>query len=197
MLHTISCACTNLYLLLASYLAWLFRQQCYSCEPECEPLFMSHLGGIAAASGCRPNGSPTACLQISCACRSGSCRCLFYLPQHTSTLISPFEQLTFPNKQVRGRAQCYMFMEKAPNVWHRRGTQKTGNTDKQPNRPDRHTSQTKNHSLSKGQPGKCITPINTAAMHASAQPQRYFLTLKDRCDCLGPMATARTCQHIL
>ena len=31
------------------------------------------------------------------------------------------------------------YTEKAPNAWHRRGTQKTRNTYKQPNRPNRHT----------------------------------------------------------
>ena len=63
----------------------------------------------------------------------------------------------------------WRYTEKASNAWHRRGTQKTGNTYNQPSRPDRHTSQTKHQSLSKGQPGRRITPSNTAAVHASAQ----------------------------
>ena len=71
--------------------------------------------------------------------------------------------------------------EKAPNSWHRRGTQKTGNTYNQPNRPDRHTSQTKHQALSKGQPGRRITPINTAAGHASAQPQPTIITHTRQC----------------
>ena len=45
-----------------------------------------------------------------------------------------------PSVLIRLR-MCYT--EKAPKAWHRRGTQKTGNTYNQPNRPDRHTSQTK------------------------------------------------------
>ena len=57
------------------------------------------------------------------------------------------------------------------NAWQRRGTQKTRNTYNQPNRPNRQTSQTKHQALPKGQPGRCITPINTAAVHASAQQQ--------------------------
>ena len=52
---------------------------------------------------------------------------------------------------------------------HRRGTQKTGNSYNQPNRTNRHTSQTKHQSLPKRQPGRRITPINTAVVHASAQ----------------------------
>ena len=58
--------------------------------------------------------------------------------------------------------QCYT--EKAPNAWQRRGTQNTRNTYNQPNRPNRQTSQTKHQALPKGQPGRRITPINTAAM---------------------------------
>ena len=69
---------------------------------------------------------------------------------------------------------CYK--EKAPNAWHRRGTQKTGNTYSQPNRPNRHTSQTKHQALPKGQPGRRIRPINTAAVHASAQQQPTIIT---------------------
>ena len=70
---------------------------------------------------------------------------------------------------------CYT--EKAPNTWHRRGTQKTGNTYNSPNRPNRHTSQAKHQALPKGQPGRRITPINTAAVHASAQQQPTMITL--------------------
>ena len=62
---------------------------------------------------------------------------------------------------------CYT--EKAPNAWQRQGTQKTRNTYNQPNRPNRQTSQTKHQALPKGQPGRRITTINTAAVHASAQ----------------------------
>ena len=62
---------------------------------------------------------------------------------------------------------CYT--EKAANAWQRRGTQKTRNTYNQPNRPNRQTSQTKHQALPKGQPGRRITTINTAAVHASAQ----------------------------
>ena len=42
-------------------------------------------------------------------------------------------------------------------------------TYNQPNRPNRQTPQTKHKALPKGQPGRRITPINTAAVHASAQ----------------------------
>ena len=70
--------------------------------------------------------------------------------------------------EVTTRPRCYT--EKAPNAWQRRGTQKTRNTYNQPNRPTRQTSQTKHQALPKGQPGRRITPINTAAVHASAQP---------------------------
>ena len=61
------------------------------------------------------------------------------------------------------------YTEKAPNAWHRRRTHRTGNTYNQPNRPNRLTSQTKHQALPKGQPGRRTTPINTAAVHASAQ----------------------------
>ena len=70
--------------------------------------------------------------------------------------------------------ECYT--EKAPNAWQRRGTQKTGNTYNQPNRPNRQTSQTKHQALPKGQPGRRITPIHTAAVHASAQQQPTIST---------------------
>ena len=63
--------------------------------------------------------------------------------------------------------ECYT--EKARNTWQRRGTQNTTNTHNQPNRPNRQTSQTKHQALPKGQPGRRITPINTTAVHASAQ----------------------------
>ena len=63
---------------------------------------------------------------------------------------------------------CYT--EKSLDAWHRLGTQKTGNTYNQPNRPDRHTSQTKHQAIPKGQPGRRITPCNTAAVLASAPP---------------------------
>ena len=69
---------------------------------------------------------------------------------------------------------CYT--EKAPKAWQRRGTQKTRNTYHQPNRPNRQTSQTKHQALPKGQPGRRITPINTAAVHASAQQQPTIST---------------------
>ena len=71
-------------------------------------------------------------------------------------------------------AVCYT--EKAPNAWQRRGTQKTRNTYNQPNRPNRQTSQTKHQALPKAQPGRHITPINTAAVHASAQRQPTIST---------------------
>ena len=63
-------------------------------------------------------------------------------------------------------SECYT--EEAPNAWHRRGTQRTAITYNQPNRPDQHTSQTKHQALSKGQPGRRITPINTAANQHSS-----------------------------
>ena len=46
----------------------------------------------------------------------------------------------------------------------------------QPNRPNRQTSQTKHQALPKGQPGRRITPINTAAVRASAQQQPTIST---------------------
>ena len=67
--------------------------------------------------------------------------------------------------------QCICYTEKAPNAWQRQGTQKKRNTYNQPNRPNRQTSQTQHRALPKGQPGRRITPINTAAVHASAQQQ--------------------------
>ena len=42
---------------------------------------------------------------------------------------------------------------------------------------NQHTSQTKHQVLSNGQPGRRITPINTAAVHASAQQQPAIITL--------------------
>ena len=82
---------------------------------------------------------------------------------------------------MRARSRCggfrgLCYTEKAPNAWQRRGTQKAGNTYNQPNRPNRHTSQTKHQALPKGQPGRRITPINTAAVHASAQQQPTIST---------------------
>ena len=71
------------------------------------------------------------------------------------------------------RACC---TEEAPNAWHCLGTQKTGSTYNQPNRRNRHTSQTKHQALPKGQPGRRITPINTAAVHASTQQQPNIST---------------------
>ena len=68
------------------------------------------------------------------------------------------------------------YTEKAPNAWQRRGTQKTRNTYNQPNPPNRQTSQTKHQALPKGQPGRRITPINTAAVHASTQQQPNIST---------------------
>ena len=100
---------------------------------------------------------------------------------------------------------CYT--EKAPNAWQRRGTQKTRNTCNQPNRPNRQTSQTKHQALPKGQPGRRITPINTAAVHASAQQQPTISTHTrqghhDSSVCHGRVRLARwarltlhTCMH--
>ena len=51
---------------------------------------------------------------------------------------------------------------------HLQSTQSTGS---------RHNSQTKHQALSKGQPGRRITPINTAAVHASAQQHPAIITL--------------------
>ena len=70
----------------------------------------------------------------------------------------------------------WWYTEKAPYAWQRRGTQKTRNIYNQPNRPNRKTSQTKHQALPKGQPGRRITPINTAAVHASAQQQPTIST---------------------
>ena len=42
---------------------------------------------------------------------------------------------------------------------------------------NRHSSQTKHQALSKGQPGRRITPTNTAAVHASTQQQPAIITL--------------------
>ena len=70
--------------------------------------------------------------------------------------------------------RCYT--EKAPNAWQRRGTKKTRNTYNQPNRPNQQTAQTKHQVPPKGQPGRRITPNNTAAVHASAQQQPTIST---------------------
>ena len=56
------------------------------------------------------------------------------------------------------------------------GTQKTRNTYNQPNRPNRKTSQTKHQAQPKGQPGRRITQINTATVHASAQQRPTIST---------------------
>ena len=80
-----------------------------------------------------------------------------------------------PGQQAGGHLpMCYT--EKAPNAWHRQGTQKTGNSYNQPNRPNRHPSQTKHQALRKGQPGRRIALINTAAVHGSAQQQPTIIT---------------------
>ena len=71
-------------------------------------------------------------------------------------------------------AMCYT--EKAPNAWQRRGTQKTRNTYNQPNRPQPTNLTDQAPSTTEGQPGRRITPINTAAMHASAQQQPTIST---------------------
>ena len=66
--------------------------------------------------------------------------------------------------------QVKCFTEKAPNTWHRQGTQKTGNTYNQYNRLPVGTivnSQTKHQAPSKGQTKGRITPTSTAAMHSS------------------------------
>ena len=42
---------------------------------------------------------------------------------------------------------------------------------------NRHTSQTKHQAPSKRQPGRLTTPINTAAVHSSAQQQPAIITL--------------------
>ena len=62
------------------------------------------------------------------------------------------------------------------HAWQRRGTQKTRNTYNQPNRPNQQTAQTKHQAPPKGQPGRRITPNNTAAVHASAQQQPTLST---------------------
>ena len=49
-------------------------------------------------------------------------------------------------------------------------------TYNQPNRPNRQTPQTKHKALPKGQPGRRTPPINTAAVHASAQQQPTIST---------------------
>ena len=76
--------------------------------------------------------------------------------------------------QVLSSSSCHT--EKAPNAWQRRGTQKTRNTYNQPNRPNQQTTQTKHQAPPKGQPGRHITPNNTAAVHASAQQQPTIST---------------------
>ena len=80
-----------------------------------------------------------------------------------------FQHTAYKHRLPDHACICVCYTEKAPNTWHRRGTQKTRNTYNQPNRPNRQTSQTKHQALPKGQPGRRITPINTAAVHASAQ----------------------------
>ena len=49
-------------------------------------------------------------------------------------------------------------------------------TYNQPHRPNRQTPQTKHKTLPKGQPGRRIAPINTPAVHASAQQQPTIST---------------------
>ena len=98
------------------------------------------------------------------------------VPDHAAFKFVPFavetcgymdkEAVKFVNRLGDIARICYM--EKTPNAWHRQGTHKRGNTYNQPNQPNQHTSQTKHQALSKGQPGRRITPMNTAAVHGSA-----------------------------
>ena len=56
--------------------------------------------------------------------------------------------------QTQWREMHMCYTEKAPNAWHRRGTQKTGNTYNQPNRASTdtpHRPSTKHYR--KGSPG--------------------------------------------
>ena len=92
--------------------------------------------------------------------------------KHHNKITTSSNQTKRPPAAVE--SMCYT--EKSPNAWQRRGTQKTRNTYNQPNRPNRETSQTKQQALSKGQPGRRITPINPAAVHASAQQQPNIST---------------------
>ena len=60
---------------------------------------------------------------------------------------------------VAVRRRIVLHGESSKRLATPRNTQKTRNTYNQPNRPNRQTAQ----------PGRCVTTINTAAVHASAQ----------------------------
>ena len=66
-----------------------------------------------------------------------------------------------------GSSTCLASPRNTKDRKHVQSTQSTVN---------RQSSQTKHQALSKGRPGIRITPINTAAVHASAQQQRAIIT---------------------
>ena len=86
------------------------------------------------------------------------------------------DDIASPRSNVEVNSGCRCYTEKAPNAWQRRGTQKTRNTYNQPDRPNQQTAQTKHQAPPKGQPGRRITPNNTAAVHAAAQQQPTIST---------------------
>ena len=71
------------------------------------------------------------------------------------------------------------YTENAPNAWHRRGTQKTGNTYNQPNRPNQQTSQTKHQAWGlcsyKRVKGRSHTVEKRKAIH----PQKPHATMHE------------------
>ena len=98
-------------------------------------------------------------------------------PEHRAEEMNhPKPPLTHMRSARRPYSCDTCYTEKAPNAWQRRGTQKTRNTYNQPNRPNQQTARTKHQAPPKGQPGRRITPNNTAAVHASAQQQPTIST---------------------
>ena len=66
---------------------------------------------------------------------------------------------------------CYT--GKAPNAWHRRGTQKTGNTYNQPNRPSTDTHRPSTKHYRKGSPGVKTHDTNQNCSRARLQHSNH------------------------
>ena len=73
--------------------------------------------------------------------------------------------------------QLYMcYTEKAPNAWHRRGTQRTGNTYNQPKRPSTDTThRPSTWQYPKGSPGVKTHNTNQHSNHSPSVPTRNWV----------------------
>ena len=125
-----------------------------------------HVGKSALPEGCITSSEDRVVKGLECAAslitRHSPCRvrqqCLAPRP-------------TLPLGVTHGESsklfECLASPRNTKNKKHLQSTQSNVN---------RKTSQTKHQALSKGRPGIRITPINTAAVHASAQQQPAIIT---------------------